>query len=245
VYVGVFLPHFLLGWWGGIADLVAYFPKIIWYEQSVATATHPYSAKWFTWPLMLRTIAYWQDFPANGDTVATIWGGGNPASWWGALTAIIIVGFQAIERRNLPRAFLAICYLAYLGMWIPIGRTLFLYHYMPAVYVGYIALAAVLAECWEGKALLVENAALLLTLAPALVLGLGTGVGVVITLAMLLTFLALLGNESYDGKFVCALFVGVVVVLFFYYVPVWLALPMQRAGYYARMWLQGSYANWI
>ena len=246
VYLAVFLPHFLLGWWGGIADLFAYYGKVVWYEQSVATATHPYAAPWWSWPLMLRPIAYWQDFPPNGNIVATIWGGGNPASWWGALTAIIIVAFQAIERRSLPRAFLVICYIGYLGMWIPIGRTLFLYHYMPAEYVGYIALAAVLAECWEGKALLAEKSALLMTLIPAVILGFGTGVGIVITLAMLLTFLALLGAEGYDGKFVCALFVGAVVVLFFYYVPIWLALPIQRTGYYARMWLQGpGLRSWI
>jgi Gpi18-like mannosyltransferase len=246
IYLLIFLPHFLLGWWGGIADLFAYYGKVVWYEQSVATATHPYSAPWWSWPLMLRPIAYWQDFPPNGNIVATIWGGGNPASWWGALTAIIIVGFQALERRSLTRTFLVVGYVAYLGMWIPIGRTLFLYHYMPAVYLGYIALAAVLAECWEGRSLMVEKAALLLTLGPALLLGLGTGVGLVIALAIVLTFLALLGNEGYDGKFVCAVFVGAVVILFFYYVPIWLALPIQRTGYYARMWLQGpGLRSWI
>lgn len=195
---------------------------------------------------MLRPIAYWQDFPPNGNIVATIWGGGNPASWWGALTAIIIVGFQALERRSLPRTFLAIGYVAYLGMWIPIGRTLFLYHYMPAVYLGYLALAAVLTDCWEGRAALFEKVAILLTLVPALLLGFGVGVGIVLSLAMLLTYLALLGNEGYDGKFVCGLFVGAVVVLFLYYVPIWLALPIQRSGYYARMWLQGpGLRSWI
>ncbi|HKD66442.1 MAG TPA: phospholipid carrier-dependent glycosyltransferase [Candidatus Binataceae bacterium] len=246
VYLLAFLPHFLLGWWGGIADLVAYYGKVVWYEQSVSTATHPYAAPWWSWPLMLRPIAYWQDFPPNGEIVATIWGGGNPAAWWGALTAIIIVGFQAYERRSLPRTFIVVGYAAYLGMWIPIGRTLFLYHYMPAVYLGYLALAAVLAECWEGRALLVEKAALLATLTPVAMLGLGMGVGVVIIVAMLLTFLALLGNEGYDGKFICGLFVGAVLILFFYYAPIWLALPIQRSGYYARMWLQGpGLRSWI
>ncbi len=246
VYLGIFLPHFILGWWGGIADLFAYYGKVVWYEQSVTSATHPYAAPWWSWPLMLRPIAYWQDFPPNGNIVATIWGGGNPASWWGALTAIIMVAFQAFERRSLPRTFLALGYAAYLGMWIPIGRTLFLYHYMPAVYLGYIALAAVLAECWQGTALLVEKVALLLTLGPAMLLGFGVTVGAALALAMLVTFFALLGGEGYDGKFVCAIFVGAVVILFFYYVPIWLALPIQRAGYYARMWLQGpGLRNWI
>ena len=40
-------------------------------------------------PLMLRPIAYWQNFPPQGK-VATIWGGGNPLLWWSALTAITI-----------------------------------------------------------------------------------------------------------------------------------------------------------
>jgi len=36
-------------------------------------------------------------------------------------------------------------YLTYTLMWVWIGRTLFLYHYMPAVYLGFLALAVVLA----------------------------------------------------------------------------------------------------
>ena len=34
----------------------------MWYERSVSTATHPYSSPWWSWPLMLRPVAYWQDF---------------------------------------------------------------------------------------------------------------------------------------------------------------------------------------
>ncbi len=52
----------------------------------------------------------------------------------------------------MPRIFMLSGYLAYLLMWVWIGRTLFLYHYMPAVYLGFLALAAVLAECWYGGA---------------------------------------------------------------------------------------------
>ncbi len=61
-------------------------------------------------------------------------------------------------------------------MWVWIGRTLFLYHYMPAVYLGFLALAAVLAECWYGgEELWFEHLAILATIVPALVLGLGDG----------------------------------------------------------------------
>lgn len=244
-YIGTFLPHYLLGWWGGIADLFKYYKDVIWYENSVASATHPYSAPWWSWPLMLRPIAYWQNFPPVGD-VATIWGGGNPASWWGALTAILIVGMQAIERRSLSRAFLAIGFLAYLLMWVPIGRTLFLYHYMPAVYLGYLALGATLTECWEGKLLVLEKVALLLTLMPPLLLGIGGAAGAIAALALLAAYAALLGRGEWEGRFVCIAFVAVILVSFVYFLPLWLGVPVSRAGYYARMWLQGpGLRNWI
>ncbi len=71
----------------------------MWYERSVEAATHPYSSPWWSWPLMLRPIAYWQNFPPQGK-VATIWGGGNPLLWWGALTAITITAVRALERPN-------------------------------------------------------------------------------------------------------------------------------------------------
>ena len=246
VYVGVFLPHFWFGWWGGIADLFNYYAKVMWYERSVSTATHPYAAPWWSWPLLLRPIAYWQNFPAKGDIVATIWGGGNPALWWGALTAVSIVGLQAIERRSLSRAFIVTGYLAYLIIWIPIGRTLFLYHYMPSVYFGLLALAAVLAECWEGRAQFWEQVAMLLTLAPVFFLGLGPGIGVLAFVAMFAGWVAMFWRGNHAGKSVCVSFLAVALVLFVYFFPIWTGLPIQRAGYYARMWLQGpGVRNWI
>jgi len=248
VYVGIFLPHYALGWWGGIEDLFHYYGKVAWYERSVASATHPYASPPWSWLLMLRPVAYWQDFPPTGD-VATIWGGGNPAIWWGALTAVSIVGFQAWERRSLVRAFIAVGYLAYLVIWIPnmlVGRTLFLYHYMPAVYLGFLALAVVLFECWEGRAMLVEQAAMLLTLLPVFLLGLGPAVGIAGFIAIVIIWVELLRRTDYAGKWVCATFVTVALALFIYFFPVWTGMRIERAGYYTRMWLQGSHiGSWI
>ena len=170
-YLAVFLPHFWLGWWGGISDLCKYYNDVVWYEKSVSSATHPYSSRWWSWPLMLRPIAYWQNFPKTGD-VQTVWGGGNPLLWWGALTAITITAVQAIERPSLTRSFLVIGYLSYLLIWAWIGRTLFLYHYMASVYFGYLALAILLAECFKERAEPWEHLALLLTMTPVFFLGL-------------------------------------------------------------------------
>jgi len=252
-YIATFLPHYYLGWWGGIQDLFKYYKDIIGYEKSVSTATHPYSSKWWSWPMMLRPIAYWQNFPKVGK-VETIWGGGNPILWWGALTAITITAVDAFERPRLERSFLVIGYLGYLAIWVPIGRTLFLYHYMGSVYLGYVALGWILAQCWNDYAEPWVHLALLVTLVPAFVLGLGWASGAPAVLVLfagyaMLAYYVSLGRvgSSYPGRYVCALFCATAIILFIYYWPVWTGMPIERTGYYARMWLQeaGTIRNWI
>ncbi len=244
-YLAVFTPHFVLGWWGGIADLFHYYKDVIWYEKSVAEATHPYSSPWWSWPLMMRPVAYWQAFPKSGP-VATVWGGGNPILWWGALTAITIEALQAIERPSLARSFLVIGYAAYLVIWVWIGRTLFLYHYMPSVYLAYLALAWLIAQCVEGVAEPWEHLALLITLLPGFILGFGAMIGGALFIVMAAGYAAMLTRTRYAGRYVAAVYLVCALAAFIYFWPVWVGIFMDRSGYYARMWLQGSGLNsWI
>ncbi|HEX3409152.1 MAG TPA: phospholipid carrier-dependent glycosyltransferase [Candidatus Binataceae bacterium] len=260
-YIACFLPHYYLGWWGGIADLFHYYKDVMWYEKSVSTATHPYASPWWSWPLMLRPVAYWQNFPDKG-AVATIWGAGNPILWWGVIPAITITAVRALERPNLTRTFLVIAYLANFVIWIPIGRILFLYHYMPSIFFGYLALGAILADFWEGQCELWETFAVLLTMLPALAVGLGhmavalkpsflpesalPAVGLPFVLLLTFAWIPLRKRPQISGRFVCLAFLGCAFGIFIYYLPVWIALPIARAGYYARMWLEGpGLRNWI
>ena len=258
-YLASFLPHYALGWWGGIADLMHYYKDVMWYENSVATATHPYASPWWSWPLMLRPVAYWQNFPAHGN-VALIWGGGNPLTWWAVLPAMIITGVRMIERPTLVRVFMVTGFLAYYVIWIPIGRILFLYHYMPSVYIGYLALAAILADMWQGKAKTWENFALLLSMMPVLTVGgaqianeyglvsgnASIAIGLPLAAVLLMSYMLVSIGGYRTDRFVFAAFVSVAIALFIYYLPIWLAIPISRTGYYARMWLQGpGLLNWI
>ncbi|HXD90711.1 MAG TPA: phospholipid carrier-dependent glycosyltransferase, partial [Candidatus Binataceae bacterium] len=244
-YLAVFLPHFWLGWWGGISDLFKYYTDVVWYEKSVSSATHPYSSRWWSWPLMLRPIAYWQNFPKTGD-VQTVWGGGNPLLWWGALTAITITAVQAFERPSLTRSFLVIGYLSYLLIWAWIGRTLFLYHYMASVYFGYLALAILLGECFKERAEPWEHLALLLTMTPVFFLGLPPTWAWITFIVVVGVYGFVLLRTPYAGRYVASVFAITALVLFVYYFPIWVGLPISREGYYARMWLQsGGLRNWI
>ncbi len=244
-YLAVFLPHYYLGWWGGISDLFKYYKDVVWYEQSVSSATHPYSSRWWSWPLMLRPIAYWQSFPKTGD-VQTVWGGGNPLLWWGALTSITITAVQALERPNLTRWFLVIGYLSYLLIWAWIGRTLFLYHYMASVYFGYLALAILLADCFNERAEPWEHLALLLTMTPVIFLGLPPSWAWPAFFVVVGAYFYCLLSTPYAGRYVASVFAITALILFVYYFPVWVGMPISREGYYARMWLQsGGIRNWI
>jgi dolichyl-phosphate-mannose--protein O-mannosyl transferase len=106
----------------------------------------------------------------------------------------------------------------------------------------------VLAECWyNGAEMWFEHLAILATIVPALILGLGATWGLIALFIMFAGWGAFLVRwPQHSGKFLCATFVTGVVVLFVYFFPVWTAMPIERAGYYARMWLQGpGIRNWI
>ena len=258
-YLAAFLPHYVLGWWGGIADLMNYYKDVIWYENSVATATHPYASPWWSWPLMLRPVAYWQNFPTHGK-VALIWGAGNPLTWWAVVPAMMITGARAVGRPNISRIFLVTGFFAYYLIWIPIGRILFLYHYLPSVYIGYLALGAILADMWYGQAEPWESFALLLSVAAVLIVGAAhvareyrlvtdqtqMTLGLLLVAALLICYLLIVLLQLRADRFVLIAFLTLTIALFIYYLPIWLGTPISRSGYYARMWLQGpGLPDWI
>ena len=92
---------------------------------------------------------------------------------------------------------------------------------------------------------LLEQAALMLTMLPVFMLGLSPGLGIVCFIAIVAVWIELLRRTEYGGKWVCGTFLAVSFILFIYFFPVWTGIRIDRAGYYARMWLQGSnFGNW-
>jgi len=137
-------------------------------------------------------------------------------------------------------------YLSYLLIWAWIGRTLFLYHYMASVYFGYLALAILLSECFKDRAEPWEHLALLLTMTPVFFLGLPPAWAWLAFLMVVAAYVFLLLSTPYAGRYVASVYVIVALILFVYYFPIWVGIPISRDGYYARMWLQaGGLRNWI
>jgi Gpi18-like mannosyltransferase len=255
VYVLSYTPHFLWGWWHSPLDLVKYIViKVPEYQAAVADATHPYSSKWWTWPLLLRPVwYYWKDPGPSPGMVVGIWGSGNPPVWWAALPALILAGYYAVRERRLALVFVVAGWLIHLAPWVGIGRTLFLYHYLPSLLFAFLALAWMLDRLWRGEGSAVERgivgAVLLGSILPVAMATTG-GWGPVLFVALLLGYEGMLFSSARDqtriGRLAVALYCIAILAVAIYFLPIWLGTPVTKRAWEARMWISGSkLGNWI
>lgn len=100
--------------------------------HSTLQADHPFTSKWYTWPIMLRPVWYYVGYPSAG-LKSSIVGIGNPAIWWFGVIALIYTLISAVIKKNKVNLFIIVMFLS---LWLPyvfIGRVMFLYHYFPAL----------------------------------------------------------------------------------------------------------------
>jgi dolichyl-phosphate-mannose-protein mannosyltransferase len=104
---------------------------------------HPHSSPWWAWPLMARPVFYWA-----GDNAALHFVG-NPVLWWGTTIGLVVVAANIVllkvtdlelpgARKPWPRLLWipALGYGIALAPLIPVGRPLFLYHYLSPLLFG-------------------------------------------------------------------------------------------------------------
>ena len=250
VYFAVFLPNYWFGWWRGVGDQLAYYHQEFRAQIQLPSDGHPYASRWWSWPLMLRSILYWSGdrFFANPDaSVLAIRALGNPVIWWGVVVSVPLAALKAIARRDVAIAFIVVGYTGYLAMWLPISRYQFVYYYMPSLYLGFFALASTVVECARGEPGSWEPVALLAPVISVSVLGVGAPYGLGTAAALAGVYLGLrYHSPRHAGMFVSIVFVATVLALFVYFFPVWTGAPLSPTGFRQRMWLHGpGLANWI
>ena len=148
--------------------------------------------------------------------------------------AILITGVRLLSRSSLAGAFLVAGYLGLWIAWLPIAGNLYLYDFMPSLYLGYLALAAVLFESWRGGSRRWEQAALMLALGASLVLMLGAVLGTLGFLLLAAVWIAVAMRSGYPGRFVSASFLASALIASAWFLPVRLGLPISADGYQAR-----------
>lgn len=115
--------------------------------NATLTATHPYSSKWYTWPLMIRPIYYWNHSSTTAPTQEKIYLIGNPLIWWASTIAMLYLILTTMGRTIFKKKTALILiggFLVNLLPFIGIGRVMFLYHYLSALIFAILALAYLL-----------------------------------------------------------------------------------------------------
>jgi dolichyl-phosphate-mannose-protein mannosyltransferase len=110
--------------------------KEMFTANQTLTATHPYGSRWYTWPLELRPIYYWEGQTQGDGRQGNIYLLGNPAVWWGVLiagiTGLVYARARRIKLRPATVGALSLLGVAYLVNFLPfvgVPRVMFLYHY--------------------------------------------------------------------------------------------------------------------
>jgi dolichyl-phosphate-mannose-protein mannosyltransferase len=116
------------------------------------TATHPYGSKWYTWPLLLRPVAYYYQDSLGFDSLnhaplrAEVFNLGNPAIWWASIPAIVYCVYAAIRGRKYAPIFIAIAFFA---AWLPfsrVTRVMFLYHMFGSLPLMILAVSCAITD---------------------------------------------------------------------------------------------------
>jgi dolichyl-phosphate-mannose-protein mannosyltransferase len=156
-YLLLWLPHLQLT----PDSLWQIHQKMLQFHQGMdnTISTHPYCSPWYSWPLLQRPMAYWHE--AKNNLTYTVHGLGNPILWWLSFAAIIALTFTCLSiflptqwraRPSLPESpppiptYLVINYALNWLPWALVGRCTFIYHYMSASVLSFIALAWLLSR---------------------------------------------------------------------------------------------------
>ncbi len=114
---------------------VVYRQYTMFQYHDTLTATHPYSSKWWEWPLDYVPIAYfYQDHRANQQDphaccVQEVTSLPNPFNMWFGLIAVPIVGYLAWRERRKAYALIVLTYLLQWLPWMRSPRITFAYHF--------------------------------------------------------------------------------------------------------------------
>lgn len=143
IYVTSYVQFFAMGHtWSEWREL----QRQMWSYHSNLTVTHTWQSPAWSWPLMITPVWYYVDY--RQGSVANIFAMGNPLIWWAFLPAIAFVFTQwrAAQFRSIG---LSIILLGFVGQWLPwffSPRITFLYHMLPSLPFGCLAIAYTLGR---------------------------------------------------------------------------------------------------
>lgn len=144
IYFASYLHFFLTG--HGWADFIALHQAMLSYHREIGVPRTD-TSRWWEWPLAARPVWYYiAERRREGNY---IFGNGNPLLYWPMVVAVAWVAIDWWGRRPIPLLILAI---GFFGQWLPWAlspRGTYIYHFLPSVPLGCLALAVVIGGAWK------------------------------------------------------------------------------------------------
>ena len=145
VYLAAYIPFFLTG--HSFSQFIELQTQIYYYHTHLQER-HGYESSWWQWPLVLRPVWYHGGY-APGAT-ANVYAQGNPVLYWAFVPAVLWLSLRWWRSRDPA---LLVLLIGFFGQWLPwalVPRIAFLYHFLPAVPFGTLAVASAVSELWQG-----------------------------------------------------------------------------------------------
>lgn len=167
-YTLAWLPHL----WLTQNSFFAVHSSLLSFHQQLPSDGHSACSQWFTWPLLIKPIAYW--YEVKNGAAYTVNNMGNPVLWWLSSAAILLMVLDKItalartiskgvyawatpKQTLTPTAapapliansIITFCLIGYGANWLPwllVQRCTFIYLYMPAAVFSFMGLAWVIS----------------------------------------------------------------------------------------------------
>ncbi len=129
--------------------------KTMYTSNKYLTATHQYGSMWYTWPLMIRPVFYWQDT----ETHRYIYLLGNILIYvLGTISMMLVLLYSTIfDRKNKISLFILIGFFVNFIPYAFIGRVMFLYHYEAALVFSIIGIGFIIDKIKTNNAKLIVS----------------------------------------------------------------------------------------
>ncbi|MCR5719790.1 MAG: phospholipid carrier-dependent glycosyltransferase [Lachnospiraceae bacterium] len=100
--------------------------------HSKLEATHPYSSRFYQWPIVAKPLLDSCERVKDG-LVSGISCMGNPVICWAGIGATVFLALRTVIKKDGIALFLIISYFAQYLPWFGISRCTFIYHYFPSI----------------------------------------------------------------------------------------------------------------
>lgn len=148
VYILAYAPFFLKGGYS-LTEFVE-LQQVILRLQTTIQDKPGSASQWWEWPLALRPVWFGERTFTSGQ-VATTYANGNPLLYWAFLPAVSWLCVHWWRARNPA---LIVLVIGFFGQWLPwilVERSAFVYHFLPAVPFGCLAVAVAVDHLCQGN----------------------------------------------------------------------------------------------